>query len=70
MRDRIHAPYIDIPHYQHLARVPDEEVAKELGCAVRTYKEKISGYYDFSASELCVMAQLFNVSIDKLLVVV
>lgn len=69
MRERVHAPYIDIPHYQHLARVPDEKVAKELGCSIRTYKEKISGFYDFSASELRVLSEMFNICIDKLLAV-
>lgn len=66
VRKKIHAPYIDIPHYQHFARKSDAEVAAILGYSVRSYKEKIAGYSDFSAVDMGILADLFNVSVDLL----
>ena len=66
MREKVHMPYMDILHYQHLARVSDKEVSDKLGYCVRTYKDKVHGYSDFSATDLLILSDLFKVPMDKL----
>lgn len=65
-RDKIHKPYYSIPAYQILAKLSDLEMAEALGITVRTYKDKINGISDFSASEGKMLSALLNVSQDQL----
>lgn len=66
MRKKQHKRYYAIPAYQILAKMPDDVVAKELGITVRTYKDKISGYSDFSSEQGRKLAQMFSTSQDRL----
>lgn len=65
-RNKRHKKYYAIPAYQILARKTDEEVAATLGIARRTYKDKIMGYADFSASEGRMLSEMFAQSQDNL----
>ena len=53
MRERNikHPEYYTIPAHMTLAKKSYEECADLLGISVRTYKEKIRGFSDFSAEQ-------------------
>ena len=59
-RPKKHPEYYAIPAYQRLARLSDEDVARYLGVTVRTYKDKINGYSDFSNVQGEMLARLLN----------
>lgn len=59
-RVKKHPVYYAIPAYQRLARLSDEDVATYLGVTVRTYKDKINGYSDFSNVQGEMLALLLN----------
>ncbi|MBP1737293.1 MAG: hypothetical protein H6Q60_1174 [Oscillospiraceae bacterium] len=59
-RKLIHDKYYVIPAYQILSKKSDFDVANVLGITVRTYKDKINGYSDFSISEGRILAGLFE----------
>lgn len=59
-RPKKHPEYYAIPAYQRLARLSDEDVARYLGVTVRTYKDKINGYSDFSNTQGEMLARLLN----------
>lgn len=63
---RKHQRYYRIPGYQILAKLSDQDVAKTLNICVRTYKNKIAGYSDFTAAELNTLSELFRVPIPDL----
>lgn len=65
-RTKKHPEYFAIPAYQTLARKTDEEVAKELGISVRSYKDKIKGYSDFKQGEANVLSKVLQRSADDL----
>ncbi|MBP3931750.1 MAG: helix-turn-helix transcriptional regulator [Peptostreptococcaceae bacterium] len=44
-----------------------EDVAKYLGCTVSTYNRKENCTVDFKAQEYVLLAELYNISINKLL---
>lgn len=66
MRKKNHDKYYKIPAYQILSKKTDEEMAKLLGVCVRTYKEKITGYSDFTSEQGKVLASVFGVSQDEI----
>lgn len=66
MRDKKHEKYYKIPAYQILNKKSDAEMAALLGICVRTYKEKIEGYYDFTAEQGKLLASVLNASQDDI----
>ena len=66
MRIKIHEPYFAIPAYQTLAKKSDAEMADLLDMSVRSYKEKIVGFSDFSAKQGKIMSAVFGVSQDEI----
>lgn len=66
MRMKRHERYYAIPAYQTLAKLTDAEVANALGITIRTYKDKINGYYDFSSEQGRTLSRLFGVSQDEI----
>lgn len=66
MRKKKHDRYYAIQAYQILAKMTDREVSKELGISLRTYKDKISGYSDFSSAQGKRLSKLFGVSQDDI----
>ncbi len=66
MRIKKHKEYYAIPAYQILCKKSDCEMAKLLGICKRTYKEKISGYYDFTSEQGRKLSEILGVSQDKL----
>lgn len=69
MRKKKHEPYYAIPAYQILARKSDEEMADLLGMCVRSYKEKITGYSDFTSEQGKQLALIFGVAQDQIFLV-
>lgn len=65
-RLKCHQTYQGILGYQKISGYTDEEVAKALGYCVRTYKDKIYGYSDFSVRDAEILSSLFGVSKDVL----
>lgn len=66
MRKKKHDRYYAIQAYQILAKMTDQEVASALGVSLRTYKDKISGYSDFTSAQGKKLSQLFSVSQDEI----
>lgn len=60
MKKTKHKPYYAIPAYQILSRKTDIEMANLLGITVRTYKDKISGFSDFSSEQGRVLSNIFG----------
>lgn len=65
-RKKYHLTYQSILGYQKISGYTDEEVSKALGYCVRTYKDKIYGYSDFSVRDAEILSNLFSVSKDAL----
>lgn len=68
MRAKVHAEYYAIPAYLILARKSTKDAAEHLGMCERTFKEKVSGYYDFTRSQSENLARYLGVSQDDLFV--
>ena len=68
-RNLQHPEYYAIPAYEVLARKTTEECAQALGICLRTYKEKIKGYSDFSATQGALLSEFLGVSQDDLFLV-
>ena len=66
MRTKKHKPYYALPAYQALARKSDDEMARILAISKRTYKEKISGYSDFTTEQGKKLALVFKISQDQI----
>lgn len=66
MRKRKHAPYYAIPAYQILSKKSNVEMAEMLGICVRTYKEKIEGYSDFTSEQGKILSAALGVSQDNI----
>lgn len=66
MRKKKHEPYYAIPGYQILSKKSDKEMAELLGMCVRSYKEKIAGYSDFTSEQGKRLASIFGVSQDNI----
>lgn len=66
MRNKKHDRYYAIQAYQILAKMTDKDVAKILGISLRTYKDKISGYSDFTSAQGKKLSQIFGVSQDEI----
>lgn len=66
MRVKKHEEYYAIPAYQILSRKSDNEMAGLLGICKRTYKEKITGYSDFTSEQGKKLSEIFGISQDKL----
>jgi len=63
-RKKIHQPFFRIPALQILAEISDSEMAKRLGCAVRTYQDKVSGWLDFKPLEAQAVSDILGESQD------
>ena len=61
-----HAKYYTIEHYAGLQKKTAEDCAKKLGISLRTYKDKISGYSDFTAVQAHILSEFLGVSQDSL----
>lgn len=68
-RDFVHPEYYAIPAYMILARKSPEDCAEHLNMSVRTYKEKIKGYYDFTAEQGRRLAIYLNRTQEELFLV-
>lgn len=66
MRTKKHEEYYRIPAYQILSRKSDNEMASLLGVCKRTYKEKITGYSDFTSEQGKKLSEIFGVSQDEI----
>ena len=65
-RKKCHRAYQSVLGYQKISGHTDEEVAKALGYCIRTYKDKVYGYSDFSVRDAEILSALFGVSKDAL----
>lgn len=61
-----HPKYYAIKGYQILARKTDQQMADALDITVRTYKNRINGISDFSATDANIMEQLLHVKKDDI----
>lgn len=66
MRKKKHDPYYAIPAYQILSKKSNTEMAEMLGICVRTYKEKIEGYSDFTSEQGKILSAALGVSQDDI----
>lgn len=62
-----HPRYNRIAGYQIAANLTSEMIAEELGVSIRTYRDKINGSRDFTASEIRLLSKLLRKSADELL---
>ena len=71
MRKRkiIHPKYYAIDAYMILAKKSYHECADHLGISERTYKEKITGYSDFSAEQGRKLALFLNCSQSEIFLI-
>ena len=65
-RKKKHERYYAIPAYQTLSRRSNVEMAEILGVCVRTYKDKIEGYSDFTSEQGKLLSSVLGVSQDDL----
>ena len=65
-REKRHDKYYAIEAYQILARKSFKDMAGLLGITERTYKEKINGYSDFSATQGSDLAKHLGASQDQI----
>lgn len=68
MRKKVHAEYYAIPAYLILARKTPKDAAEHLGMCERSFKEKVSGYSDFTRAQAEMLAVFLNVTQDSLFV--
>lgn len=68
-RKIIHPRYYAIDAYMILAKKTPDECANHLGMTERTYKEKITGYSDFSAEQGRKLASFLNCSQSEIFLV-
>jgi len=65
-RQKRHSEYYKIRGFQIINRYDDKYMASYLGCAPRTYRDKVSGWSDFSPLEGRTLSNLFKVSQEEL----
>lgn len=65
-RELIHPKYYAIDAYQILAKKSDEDMADILGISVRTYKDKKTGYLDFSVQQGDTIARVLKRTKDEI----
>lgn len=61
-----HPEYYAIKGYQILFKLSDEEMAKKLKMSVRSYRDKRTGYSDFSISQGDTLSELFQKPKDEI----
>lgn len=61
-----HPRYYAIPAYQILARKSDAEMASALGISIRTYRDKIEGWSDFTNTDGDVLSELLGRARDDI----
>ena len=68
MRKRVvkHPEYYAIPAYMVLAKKSDRDCANLLGVSIRTYKDKIKGFSDFSAEQGRKLSDCLGVTQEQL----
>lgn len=68
MREREikHPKYYAIPAYMVLAKKNSKDCAELLKISERTYKEKISGFSDFSAEQGRILSDYLGVTQEQL----
>ena len=62
-----HPRYNRIAGYQIAANLSSDIIAEELGISIRTYRDKINGTRDFTASEIRTLSKLLKKPADELL---
>ena len=62
----LHPEYYAIPAYMILAKKSYADCAKYLEMCVRSYKEKIKGYSDFSAKQAIDLSDYLGVTQGQL----
>jgi hypothetical protein len=65
-RNRVHNPYFRVRAHQMLLELSDAEMAKILGCSIRTYLDKVLGWSDFKPLEARTLSDLFGQPQDYL----
>ncbi len=68
-REIKHPEYYAIPGYMILAKKSDEDCADFLDMSVRTYKEKIKGFSDFSAEQGRKLAEFLGVTQSEIFLI-
>lgn len=61
-----HPKYYAIPAYQILAQKTDAEMASLLNISVRTYRDKIEGWSDFSHTDSDILCKVFKKNIEEI----
>ena len=65
-RQKKHPEYFRIKAHQILVGISDSEMATRLGCTQRTYRDKISGWADFTATEAKALSLILGETQDSL----
>lgn len=65
-REIKHPEYYAISAYMILAKKDDNECADLLSMSVRTYKDKIKGFSDFSAEQGRILSDFLGVTQEQL----
>lgn len=65
-RTKVHLKYFRVRGYQIIRDISDEKMAKELSCSIRTYRDKVHGWNDFSSLEARRVSEILNESQDIL----
>lgn len=66
MKKVIHAEYVFIPAYQKRKKLTDENMSQKLGMSIRTYRDKVKGYGDFTLTEANKICELLEETKDNL----
>ena len=67
-RAKVHAEYYAIPAYLILARKSAKDAADHLGMCERSFKEKVSGFSDFTRAQAEKLSEYLCVTQDALFV--
>lgn len=65
-RLKIHPEYFRIKGYQIIHNISDYEMAEKLSCSVRTYRDKVNGWNEFSALQARRVSEILGVDQDTL----
>lgn len=65
-RKKIHDEYFRVTGHQIIMDYSDRYMADQLSCSMRTYKDKIQGWGDFTALQAKKLSELLCTSQDEL----
>lgn len=68
-KSKKHPRYYAIPAYQILAQKSDAEMASALGISIRTYRDKIEGWSDFTNTDGDILSELLGRARDDIFLV-